>query len=422
MSSYISQAVNSLRQEPLISTIAVIGTALAIFLIMVVVMTEQLPYTDIAPELNKDRWLTHSNASIKSEGGTSNGAMSYPLVKTTFYKMTTPEEVTAFCNTPSKVSLSLPSGSAISGQLRDVDDRFFKVFTFRFIDGEPFSREQFEAGVPVAVISRSIARKLFGSTEVAGKEILIDHTIYRISGVVDDVPGTSLLAYADVWVPFTATIAADLTWNNYMGVLSVLILAKSHDDFPAIRREYEQIFNDFNRSIADEGWEMVSLDRPYDIEQHLSAPYANIGPQVEQERRRRYITFAILLLVPAVNLSTMTHSHLSRRVREIGVRRAFGATRFEILRDLFMENFVITLLAGIIGLVLSVVFAYLFIDAIMTPTAGAQSFTGLSILDLLRWSTFGWALLFCFVLNLLSAGVPAWRASRTNIVTALNRK
>lgn len=41
---------------------------------------------------------------------------------------------------------------------------------------------------------------------------------------------------------------------------------------------------------------------------------------------------------------------------------------------------------------------------------------------LVHASTFGWALLFCFILNLLSSGIPAWRASRMNIVEAIGGK
>ncbi|MDE6555889.1 MAG: FtsX-like permease family protein, partial [Duncaniella sp.] len=145
-------------------------------------------------------------------------------------------------------------------------------------------------------------------------------------------------------------------------------------------------------------------------------------PDLDAYHRNNLITYAVLLLVPAINLSSMTHSRLSRRAREIGVRRAFGATRFEIMTDLFMENLIITIVAGLIGWLLSVVFAMMFVDVFFTSTYGASSVTGLTVGSLLRPRTFGWAMLFCFILNLLSAALPAWQASRTNIVNALSGK
>lgn len=111
----------------------------------------------------------------------------------------------------------------------------------------------------------------------------------------------------------------------------------------------------------------------------------------------------------------MTHSRLRRRREEIGVRRAFGARRSSIIREIFIENLVISLIAGIIGLLLSVIFALIWREGIF----GTDK---VSLEILIHWSIFGWALLFCFLLNLLSAGIPVWKASRVNVVDALNNK
>ena len=112
----------------------------------------------------------------------------------------------------------------------------------------------------------------------------------------------------------------------------------------------------------------------------------------------------------------MTQSRLRQRVAEIGVRRAFGSTRIEMVGQIVMENLVITLLAGAIGLLISILFAYwgTYSVTLNAPTVDSRI--------LLQPSTFLYALLFCFVLNLLSSGIPAWRASRTNIVNALGGK
>ena len=144
---------------------------------------------------------------------------------------------------------------------------------------------------------------------------------------------------------------------------------------------------------------------------------ANIEPDVDQARRQRLIIFIILLIVPAINLSSMTQSRLRQRVAEIGVRRAFGSTRLELMGQIIAENLVVTLLAGVMGLLLSVAFAYLGNTLLFAQEFSQTLSPPASIL--LHGSTFGWALLFCFVLNLLSSGIPAWRASRIGIVNAL---
>ena len=115
-----------------------------------------------------------------------------------------------------------------------------------------------------------------------------------------------------------------------------------------------------------------------------------------------------------------TVNDIIRQVRERGDEAVFAYTeQFDQCR-LTAENLVVTLLAGVMGLLLSVAFAYLgntllfaqeFSQTLSPPAVDASI--------LLHGSTFGWALLFCFVLNLLSSGIPAWRASRIGIVNAL---
>ncbi len=208
-----------------------------------------------------------------------------------------------------------------------------------------------------------------------------------------------------------------------MGIFSVTILARSRDDFNAIRQEAERRRDEFNKIIGKNGYKLIYRNRPYDQEKQAIAFAANYEPSLKKERVNRMIIFIILLLVPAINLSSMTQSRLRQRVAEIGVRRAFGSTRGEMVGQIIMENFVITLIAGALGLIFSILFAYL-ANAILFAQSFSSTFSPPTIDSsiLLHASTFGYALLFCFILNLLSSGIPAWKASRTSIVNALGGK
>ncbi len=131
-----------------------------------------------------------------------------------------------------------------------------------------------------------------------------------------------------------------------MGMMSVTILAKSRDDFPAIREETERRRQEYDTVIGENGYSLIYRNRPYDQEKNAAGMAANIEPDVDQARRQRLIIFIILLIVPAINLSSMTQSRLRQRVAEIGVRRAFGSTRLELMGQIIAENLVVTLLAG----------------------------------------------------------------------------
>jgi len=84
----------------------------------------------------------------------------------------------------------------------------------------------------------------------------------------------------------------------------------------------------------------------------------------------------------------------------------------ELLWQILTENFLLTIIGGVIGLIITygasvVLKDMLFNNALLTPSL---------MLDPLLFLL---AFFFCLILNLLSAGIPAWRAARMNIVAAL---
>ena len=422
---YITQALAQLRQQPVISAVGIAGTALAIFLIMLVVMIQQVQVVSFAPESNRDRFLHVKWMSINhkdwGEGSTSNGPMSVRTARECFQSLKTPEAVTIYACMTVSTPVSLPGQPATGIDLLQTDDVFWQVFDFSFIGGKPYDKATFDAGRPVAVVTESVARHLFGTTDAIGKEFLLNHAPYRVCAVVRDVSTLASSAYGQVWIPFTSTDFEQDTWtDDHMGMASCTILARRRSDFPAIREEVERRRQEHNKVIGEEGYRLLYRNRPYDQEKNALVVGANIEPDVEAARRQRLIVFAILLIVPAINLSSMTQSRLRQRVGEIGVRRAFGSTRMEIMGQIVAENMVVTLLAGVLGLLLSVAFAYA-ADATLFAE-GFRKMINVPVIDasiLIHASTFGWALLFCFVLNVLSSGFPAWRASRVGVVNAL---
>ena len=92
------QTLASVRQQPVLSIVAVTGTALAIFLIMVVVMMQQVMVAPFSPESNRDRLLHAQYGSIKalneSDGWSSNGPISEKSAKALYKSLDTPEAVT----------------------------------------------------------------------------------------------------------------------------------------------------------------------------------------------------------------------------------------------------------------------------------------------------------------------------------------
>ena len=77
---YFIQAWAQLRQQPLISAVSIAGTALAIFLIMLVVMMQQVKVVPFAPESNRDRFLHVKMFSVVEDAGSGHYLYHFPRI------------------------------------------------------------------------------------------------------------------------------------------------------------------------------------------------------------------------------------------------------------------------------------------------------------------------------------------------------
>lgn len=209
-----------------------------------------------------------------------------------------------------------------------------------------------------------------------------------------------------------------MIWGDDFGPFSVSLLVKDGVDFEYVRNQVKARYAAFDTDLAEKGMKTVYHESPYDIHTIASGVAgSNITPDDKEQRQQRYLLYTLLLLVPAINLSTMLQSRLRRRVSEFGVRRAFGCTRTRIITDIITENFIITLIGGALGLTLGVIFALTYTGLFDSDTGSNITPPALSVL--LNWRITLSAVAACFVLNLISAAVPAWQASRLNPVNAI---
>ena len=185
---YFLQALSQLRQQPLISAVTVAGTALSILLIMLVVMIQQVQVEPFAPESNRDRMLHVKWQSIANENwgpdSSSNGPWSADALHEVYGGLTTAEAMTVYSVWTAPMPVSLPGQPARSVDARATDAAFWHVFDFAFVDGKPFSEADVRSGLPVVVMTESVARALFGTVQATGREFLLAHGLYRLLAVV----------------------------------------------------------------------------------------------------------------------------------------------------------------------------------------------------------------------------------------------
>ena len=425
---YFKQAWNLIKQEKLFSSIYILGTGLSIMIVMVLAIFLYLKIGNIYPETNRDRMLVMSRAMEKSKEVTSISGLSYSFIETTLLSLKNQAIVTAVTSSwEEQYAGTTEDKRKIQVEVKDVDTNFWKVFPFRFIDGKPFTEADYQSGVKTAVIAESLARKLFGTTQVTGKYINLDLTPFRISGVVKDASFLTPETFAHLWIPhskFLIKYSHDVTGG--LGNFTAYLLVPSVEKLDDTKKEINENIQKFNSTLK-EGWEFSTGGQPDKYWQYVLRSNAMESNFTKIVLRYVFIIL-ILLLIPAVSLAGMIESRMERRLAEIGVRRAFGSPIHTIINQIVTENFLFTFIGGIVGLILSFVVFIWGKDWIMQIGESYSSIPpkGTEIIVypemLFNIHVFAIALGISFLLNLLCSLIPAWRASHKEIIYSINVK
>ncbi|MCM0717444.1 ABC transporter permease [Parabacteroides sp. W1-Q-101] len=414
---YFKQSLLMLKQNKFISAIAIIGTALAIMMIMTIIVADEIKGISSTPEINRERTL-HINYQVKKDttkNSWQSGTLSYDVVKDYLYPLKTPRYVSAVNSVDPKRPSTLVSreGSSeiINAGQRLTDATYWKIFSFSFIKGRPFNEGEFNSGISVAVVSETLAKKAFKGETALGQTILVNFKPYRIIGIVKDVSPVFKRAYGDLWVPYSSLKKENLYFD-------VVIMAEKTSDFAAITAEVRNMEKKYN--IENVPWTLF-MKGPLDNQFYQKDIWGNsvedITKSITIQNRKMIFILLILLLIPAINLSGLSLSRMKKRTEEIGIRKAFGAKRYTILIQVLFENLITSLIGGVIGLILSYVVVFRMRDWLLDIPSGSTIPVNTLISIPVLLAVFA----VCLVINLLSAGIPAYRASRMKIINSLNQ-
>lgn len=429
---YLRQSFMMLKQNPLFSSLYIIGTGLAISMVMLLAVLYYVKVGDIYPETNRSRMLIASGVHMQNiEDNDWNSTWKYSgvFVKECFYPLKGVEAVTAVTDAESWFVKVNNVKRPLSGMVKLTDTGFWKVFDFSFIHGKPFTEADFRSGIREAVISEELARLVFQKTDVVGQYIKLNYADYRVCGVVKSPSYAMNLSYAQVWLPYTCI--PDYVKNNNqwgaIGPFQVAILLPSASDADKVKSQVDEYVRKFNL-LPHEGYRLLMHGQPYLYWKTLF--YVNDMTDLDffKVLRQMGLWVLMLLLVPALNLSGMISSRMERRLPEIGVRKAFGATGRRLFSQVMWENLLLTCLGGIIGLFISFGMVALARGSLLTVldrgTASLPDNMQMSITSdmLFNPTLFVMTFVVCVVLNLVSALIPTCIALKKDIVYSINKQ
>ncbi|MBN1273466.1 MAG: ABC transporter permease [Candidatus Aminicenantes bacterium] len=232
-----------------------------------------------------------------------------------------------------------------------VDDEVFDVFHFNFIEGN----QQTALGNPNSIVlTRSIAKKLFGDEEALGKTILYNNSVpYTVTGVIEDIRKFHMRinAFASVFDIVRRGSEDFLTSRSFNFPLYLKIVPGA--DIKGLEEKINA------RVLKTERWEKVPLFlRPFkDI---YFARNLNAEKNMLHGNIHMVIAFSIIailiLSIACINFVNLTVAKTSTREREIAVRKVSGASQRFLIFQFFGETFFIVLVSLAAALFLVVLF------------------------------------------------------------------
>jgi putative ABC transport system permease protein len=296
---------------------------------------------------------------------------------------------------------------------------FFAMFGTPFASGGGWSAADDEARARVAVLSQSLARKLFGNADAVGRVVRMGGADFRIVGVLAPwrpVPHFYDLyfgKYADaenVYLPFSTS--RDLKLER-MGTLNCWGTQRTKDltalDVPCVwiqywvqldsaekAAAYKRYLDDYSAAQKAAGrYERPPNTRLYNVMQYLREQ--SVVP--EDVRLQVWLAFGFLG-VCLLNTVGLLLAKCLRRSGEIGVRRALGASRRRIFLQFLVEAGVIGLAGGALGLLVTLL-------GLWGVRHNGTAFGPLVSLDL---AMLGTNFLIALAASLVAGLLPAWRA------------
>ena len=270
----------------------------------------------------------------------------------------------------------------------EIDEHGIETLGLNLVRGRNFRPEEVQrevigevdAGPPqVVIVTQALADELFGEdVDALGRTIYWgDDTPAEIIGIIDHMQGS--------WVDWDGLdrnmLVPEITGRS---AAHYLVRAK-----PGAR----------DTLVAELESQLAALE-PNRVIRYVRAHTDIAARSYELDRTMAVVlsaVIALLLGLTALVIIGLASYFVSQRTRQIGTRRALGATRGDIVRYFLLENWVITTIGALLGSILTVVVAYWLETTFELPR--------------LDWRFLAAALVGLWTLSVFAASWPAWRAS-----------
>jgi putative ABC transport system permease protein len=300
------------------------------------------------------------------------------------------------------------------------DANLFKVFDFEFIAGNPATALNEPNTI---VLTAGTAQKLFGTTQVVGKTVRIDflEPLMTITAVVKDHPGNSsfdfnyMLSEATFRAneDYKRMAASDWSSNQFLVYALLGKNVKPENVATAIDRLVHDNYK-AEPNVKMDYWLQPLADMHLYSEDIIDGA-RNSNVAAMSKGRLLYVKiFAIValfvLLIACINYVNLTTARFASRSKEVGVRKAIGALRGQLIYQFLTESLLVTMLAFALSVV---------VVNLLLPAFNAYTGKQLSLNLFTDYRIWLYSFLTAIVVALLSGVYPSLLLSRFNPVMLL---
>lgn len=375
-----------------------LGTGLAIGLVLISKVCFEISYNDFYP--NKDRiYYIKTLYSIQGEskefsqvsGAVAQGFKDYvPGI----------EEATMVTPIFESEVFYTPNNEKYSGKFILVDTNFFKIFYRPILTGDAIGT----LSNPLqAMVSRSFAEKMGGISEVIGKSLYnedIPSISFTIGGVFEDFPENSTFRYDILGSMVSYSERSRTNWVGNDRYRAFVRISPNTDP---------SSLSDAIRKMQVENQPLNEIEKYGNKLTYFLSPLRTLhqdDPAVKEMNILLSIIAFVLILISTMNYILISISSVLKRIKEVGVRKCYGASRGEIRKIIATE----TLLHLIISLILSVLLVFTFKGTI-------EELINTSILSLLSLQTIITLLIVVFLVFIISSLIPSYFFQKVPVAT-----
>jgi len=256
-------------------------------------------------------------------------------------------------------------------QIFGADDRFTEVQGGDLAAGRWFTRAEVAAGAPVAVVQEDAARRLFGRESPVGKTIRLGGRPVEVIGLyvppenIFAPPGTQTGAIAP-YVLLDHQFTIDKTNAQFIAVKprSGVSVEAAQEAVTVLLRELRHL-----RPADKNTFDMMTQDQILDIFDKLTGAFFLV----------MIVLSSVGLMVGGIGVMAIMMVSVTDRTREIGVRKALGATRGDIMLQFLIEAATLTGIGGVIGIALGLAMGGLVTRFMNVDAAPPASLTAIAV-------------------------------------------